>query len=168
MNIFDIIDKKKVDQVLKQNGVSKKQEQPKMQEKPQDEPKQAQISQGQIYADKFFGFIETERKKIVHSKALKTTLQHMSANDMQKLHLLAKFIKLNPNMTEQDFREMLEAKSFVSYKKLVNEYPYNDFVEQIRDHGSVYIASKINSNRQLSKLYDAIEEIDFNKDQQVW
>ena len=92
----------------------------------------------------------------------------MSANDMQRLNLLAKFIKLNPNMTEQEFREMIDDKSFVSFKKLVSEYPYNDFVEQIRDHGSMYIASKINFDRELGKLYDDIEEINFNNDNSAW
>lgn len=163
MNIFDIIDKKRVDAVLKQNEVLEKQQKPQQQSFEPQKP-----SQAQIYADKFFGFIQTEKQKFVRSKALKTSLEHMSANDMQRLNLLARFIKLNPNMTEQEFREMIDEKSFVSFKKLVNEYPYNDFVEQIRDHGSIYIASKINLDRELGKLYDDIEEIDFNKDQNAW
>lgn len=168
MNIFDIIDKKKVDEVLKQNGVLEKQEET-IQEKSQPKtPEVSNPSQAKIYADKFFGFIQTEKQKFVRSKALKTSLEHMSANEMQRLNLLAIFIKLNPNMTQQEFREMIDDKSFVSFKKLVSEYPYNDFVEEIRDHGSIYIASKINFNRELGKLYDDIEEINFNNDNGAW
>ena len=153
---------------MKQNGVLEKQEKP-IQETPQPKtPEISKPSQAKIYADKFFGFIQTEKQRFVRSKALKTSLKHMSANDMQRLNLLAKFIKLNPNMTEQEFREMIDDKSFVSFKKLVNEYPYNDFVEQIRDHGSMYIASKINFDRELGKLYDDIEEINFNNDNSAW
>ena len=71
-------------------------------------------------------------------------------------------------MTEQDFGEMIQSKSLVSFNKLFKEYPYDNFVEEIRDHGSLYIASKINLERELGKLYDDIEEIDFNNSQSVW
>ena len=167
MNIFDIIDKKKVDEVLKQNGILEKTEKV-VKEQPQQVETSIQQSQGELYADKFLDFINTERKRIVHSKALKTSLEHLSVNDMQRLHLLAKFIKQNPNMTEQDFGEMIQSKSLVSFNKLFKEYPYDNFVEEIRDHGSLYIASKINLERELGKLYDDIEEIDFNNSQSVW
>ena len=81
---------------------------------------------------------------------------------------MAKFINLYPEMTKQDFEEVLNNKLFESFKVLAEEYSCGDFFEDVKQNGSVVIAKKIDSDRQISKLYEAIEEIDFNQDQSAW
>ena len=160
MNIFDIIEKKLGD-TSKNTTSDNKQQINQLSEN-------SKQSQEKNYIEKFSDLLKAERNRFDYQRGRIKPFDNVTMKELQRLHLMAKFAKLNPNMTSQEFQQMIDDKLFVAFKNLVEEYKDGDFLEEIRDHGSIYIATKINSNRQLSKLYDAIEEIDFNKDQQVW
>lgn len=168
MNIFDIIDKKRVDAVLKQNAAFENNKQSQQADEQNIENTQLKLKQEKTYTEKFADLLKAERSRFDYQKAKVKPFEHVTMKELQRLHIMAKFAKLNPYMTNQQFQEVLDNKMFEAYKILAEEYTDGDFLEEIRDHGSLYIATRINSNREFSKLYDDIEEIDFNKDQNAW
>ena len=159
MNIFDIIRQKNADEVLKQT------ENQSSQNKAQ---KTTLISQPKTYVDKFTDLLKKERSRFDYRRATIKPFENVTMKEVQRLHIMAKFINLYPEMTKQDFEEVLNNKLFESFKNLAEEYSCGYFFEDIKQNGSVVIAKQINSDRQISKLYEAIEEIDFNNDQASW
>ena len=159
MNIFDILEKKNADKGLKQT------ENQSSQNKAQ---KTTLISQPKTYVDKFTDLLKKERSRFDYRKATIKPFENVTMKELQRLHIMAKFINLYPEMTKQDFEEVLNNKLFEGFKVLAEEYSCGDFFEDVKQNGSVVIAKKIDSDRQISKLYEAIEEIDFNQDQSAW
>ena len=79
-------------------------------------------------------------------------VKHKSKQKSQEFYLLfviAKFLKENPGVAQEQFYEMLKHKELKKFQDIVSCYRYDDFVEEIRDHGAGYIMTRIDFDRQM-------------------
>lgn len=86
---------------------------------------------------------------ILHYLNKKTV--NMSLTKLEKLVVMAKYLKEYPIVNQKAFDEMLNNDSLKKYKKVADLYKGNDFVEQLREFGGVYVAELIENQRKSNK-----------------
>ena len=79
---------------------------------------------------------------------------------------MAKYIIENPNLTQENFEQILQDSRLATFYNIYKDYPYSDFVENIRDHGASDIVRVINNyrskntkpNKPKKKVYISMDD----------
>lgn len=82
---------------------------------------------------------------------LKKQTVKMSMGKLEKLVVMAKYLKEYPIINQKAFDEMLNNESLKKYKKVADLYNGNDLVEQLRMYGGVYVGKLIENQKKANK-----------------
>ena len=149
MNIFDIIDQKEREAKAGQTKLQTT----KPQQSTEVLDEKTIDDQTLTYtADQFIEFAKMQMsvqgdKRLRFSPAA-DYLENVNRIEYARVVCMAKFIRTSPNITQVNFEHIMQDSRLKAFNKIVSDYPYNDFVEEIRDHGALYIVSKINAYRK--------------------
>ena len=86
---------------------------------------------------------------LMHTIQNKTVKMAMSK--LEKLVIMAKYLKEYPIVNQKAFEEMLNDVSLKKYKKIADLYVGTDLVEQLRANGGVHVARLIENQKKASK-----------------
>ena len=162
MNIFDIIDRKNKEK-YEQEQQKKQQEQSKPVFRGEHKRMQTSVQPKELNIEQLVKNLLEIQDQEMNKRAL--AFYHRKRRDsnlylweIAKISIMKKFLTKN-NLSEEEFRQVLENQKLLAYKKLVKEYPYNTFVEDLVDHGTQYIVYKIDLERKLNKSLNNTKEI---------
>ena len=87
---------------------------------------------------------------LLHFMEKKTTVK-MSLTRLEKLVVMAKYLKEYPIVNQKAFEEMLNDVSLKKYRKVADLYVGTDLVEQLRANGGMHVARLIENQKKASK-----------------